>query len=282
MGARSRDWGGPGGAGRSRGPGQPSSVAVRERAPKPAPTPKAALIPRPPLRHRHDGSTLIGLLAVVFGLAWLMAVTRVAHVSAVTVVAIALMVVGAALVVTARTDWALSRRAWPVFGGAALAATLLAFSVSPNLPIGFQHLSFGSRNLAPSTWAALPATVHGGFGRTEIDLTGLAGPPPQPMTLAVDNAAGQIQIMLPANLKTVLQATVSAGQINVNGQFLSGVSRSVDQTLSSATAGPALTLKVQSGFGNTEITQLPYGATPIGSTSVTPSIPKPPAPVGTP
>ncbi len=281
MGARPGDWGGPGWTGRGRALGPPSSVAVRERAPKPARAPKPVPVPRPPLRHRHDGSTLIGLLAVVFGLAWLTAITGVANVSAVTVVAVALMVVGVAMVVTARTDWALSRRAWPILGGGMLAATLLAFSISPNLPVGFQHLSVGSRTITPATWAAVPATVHGGFGRTAIDLTGLSDPPPQAKTLAVDNAAGQLEIMLPANLTVVLHATVSAGLININGQFASGVSRSVDQTLNSGTAGPALTLTVQSGFGDTEITQLPYGAKPSGSISVKPSIPTPPTP-GTP
>jgi len=265
---RHHEWAGSGPSSRA-----PLPVMVRERPPKPAKVPKPAPVPAPPVRHRRDGSTLLGLLAVVFGLAWLATGTHVAHVSTVAVVAVALMVVGAAMVVTARTDWALSRRTWPVLGGAVLAATLLAFSVSPNLPVGFQHLSVGSRTITPATWAAVPATVHGGFGRTAIDLTGLPGQPPVPRTVAVDNAAGQILITLPATLKVVVNAAVSAGQININGQFLSGLGRSEVLTLNPGTAGPALTLKVQSGFGDTVITQLPTDAVTGASAPVAPAAP---------
>ncbi len=239
----------PGRRGRSDRPAgpPPPGVGPTERIPAPAP------LPALPLRHRHDGSTLLGLLAVVFGLAWLTGGTHLAHVSAEAVVAVALMVLGAAMVVTARTDWALSRRSWPLLGGAALGVALLALSVSPNLPVGFRHLEFGSRIVTPTTWAELPTTVHAGFGKTVIDLSALTTPPPTPTTLAVDNAAGRLEIVIPADLQVVVDARVAGGQIDVDGVIVSGLGRQARQVLHPSAPGPPLTLLVQSGFGSVAI-----------------------------
>jgi lysylphosphatidylglycerol synthetase-like protein (DUF2156 family) len=230
--------------------------------------------PAPPLRHRHDGSTLLGLLAVVFGLAWLAAGTHLAHLSTEAVVAVALMVLGAGTVVTARTDWALSRRSWPMLGGAALAVALLVSTTSPNLPVGFHHLEFGSRTIAPATWAEVPTTVHAGFGATVIDLSNL-GPPPQPTTLSADSAAGRLQINVPADLAVVVDAELSGGRIVIDGVATSGFGRTVHQVLHSTASGAPLTLHVRDGFGTLVITTMsPATLAPDGVK--VPSIPPPP------
>ncbi len=247
--------------GPSGGPNWPASPGsdFGDRAPVPVAP------PAPPLRHRHDGTTLLGLLAVVFGLAWLVAGTHVAHVSTEAVVAMALMVVGAATVVTARTDWALSRRSWPLFGGAGLAVVLLALSASPTLPVGFRHLEFGSRVHAPQTWTDLPATIHGGFGKTVVDLSGLPTLTAV-RTLDIDSAAGRVEIDLAADQKVIVDAQITAGQISVNNVITSGLRRVDNEVLDAAGAGPALTLRVQSGFGSMSITQ-------AGVVPTVPSIP---------
>jgi hypothetical protein len=211
------------------------------------------------LRHRHDGTTLLGLLAVVFGLAWLVAGTHVAHVSTEAVIAIALMVLGGAMVVTARTDWALSRRTWPLIGGGALALALLALSASPSLPVGFRHLEVGSRTITASTWAQVPSSVHGGFGRTVLDLTRIEEPLAAPRTVVVDGAAGRLEIDLPPNLKVILDASTVAGEIKVNGVSTSGLRRVDNETLNASSPGPALTLDVVAGFGSVEVIQAPDG-----------------------
>jgi hypothetical protein len=213
--------------------------------------------PAPPLRHRHDGTTLVGLLAVVFGLAWLAAGTHVASVSTEAVLAVALMVVGAATVVTARTDWALSSRKWPVLGGGAVAIALLAFAASPGLPVGFQHPQVGSLNFAPATWSDLPATIHGGFGKTTVLLASLPTPLPAATTLLIDNAAGRLEITLPPDLRVLLDAHVAAGQIMVNGAVTSGMDHDHGETLSPSAVGPPLTLHVEAGFSSVDIEQNP-------------------------
>ncbi|HLY81398.1 MAG TPA: DUF308 domain-containing protein, partial [Acidimicrobiales bacterium] len=92
--------------------------------------PLPATAPLPP-RHRRDSSALLGLLAVVFGLAWLAAGSHLLRVSGEAVLAVALMVLGAATVITARTDWALSRRKWPIWLGAGLVIVLIGTWTSP-------------------------------------------------------------------------------------------------------------------------------------------------------
>lgn len=248
VGARPRNRGSSGGPNWPPPPG----AGFGDRAPVPLPP------PAPPLRHRHDGTTLLGLLAVVFGLAWLVAGTHVAHVSTEAVVAVALMVVGAATVVTARTDWALSRRSWPLFGGAGLAVVLLALSASPSLPAGFRHLELGSRLVAPQTWADVPTAIHGGFGKTVVDLTALPTLTAT-RTLDVDSAAGRVEVDLPAGQKVILDAQMTAGQIDVNHVITSGVRRVDHQVLNTNAAGPPLILRVQSGFGSMAITQAGAG-----------------------
>ena len=223
-----------------------------------------ASLPEPvaaaPIRHRHDGTTLVGLLAVVFGLAWLAAAAHLASVSTEAVLAIALMVVGATTVVTARTDWALSGRTWPMVAGAAVAVVLLTSSAG--LPVGFRHLQFGARTLDPTAWTDLPAVLHGGFGRTQIDLSGLPAPAPAARTLAVDNAAGRLEIVVP-NVPVIVHAQMAAGQLQVNGVTSAGTSRRVTETLNPTAAGPPLTLNVDAGFGSVDISQ----AAPVGGES---------------
>jgi hypothetical protein len=246
-----------------------------DRVPAPAPP------PTPPVRHRHDGTTLLGLLALVFGVAWLLAGAHLAPVSMETVVAVALMVLGAATVVTARTDWALSRRSWPLVGGAALAVTLLALTASPGLPVGFRHLSFGSRTVVPASWAGVPDEIHGGFGHTVIDLSGLP-PLTAPQTLKVDSGVGRVEIYVPSDLKVDLSAQIAAGQIAVNQVVTSGVRRVDDEILNPNATTPPLTLLVRSGFGSMSIVQgrPPAPGPGVEKVPTVPSLPVPPKTVG--
>lgn len=256
----------------------PRGGRIRELEPVPhAATP--AKPPLPPLRHRHDGTTLLGLLAVVFGVAGLAAGTGAVHVSAEAVVAIALMVLGGVMVVTARTDWALSRRTWPIFGGAVLGVALVAVAVTP-LPVGFRHLQFGSDAVAPSSWSALPATIHGGAGRSVVDLSAIASPLPAPRTVVVDNAAGRMEIDLPVSLRAIVHASIAAGDIDIAGVNTSGIRRSVEQVVNPTTPGPALTLLLRGGFGqvvvNPSADVKPASGTrspKVPATAVTPSVP---------
>lgn len=259
------NWGGPH---RERGHGRRHPVGAPV-APSPAMgyAERAAATAPPPLRHRHDGTTLLGLLAVVFGFAWLAEGTHLASVSTQAVLAIALMVVGGATVVTARTDWALSRRFWPVLAGAAVAVGLIAYTASPGLPVGFRHLEVGSQHYAPATWTDVPATIHGGIGSTTVNLSVLPTPSPKLTTIEIDNAIGRIEIMLP-DIPVVVDAHIAAGRIAIDGVVTAGVGRDTRQTLNALVGGSVLTLHIRAGFGAVDI---------VGPTTTEPPVPTTPA-----
>jgi hypothetical protein len=223
------------------------------------PRPKQPRPPRPPVRHRWDATTVLGLLAVLFGVAWLLGAVHIVHVSVAAVLAIGLMLLGASLIVTGRTDWSLSRKSWPVWLGAGMVVALVATSSAFGINGALQDVSFGNVHET----ATAGQTVHGGFGNVTVDASKLAPGD----TLAVDSVAGQTFIQdLPANAKVIVNARVLGGQICVNGQDVGdGVSASVSghafttpppsgssqgTTEANATSSPApITLNVHQVFG---------------------------------
>jgi hypothetical protein len=191
---------------------------------------------------------VLGLLAVLFGVAWLIGATGILHVSIEGVAAVGLMLLGASLVVTGRTDWSLSRRSWPVWLGAALIVVLVATSTTFGLGGTLSSVSFGNRTVA----AAPASTVHGGFG----DLTVNLPPITHNNTIKVVSVAGRIIINRPANgspYNVTVKARVFGGQICVDGRnAASGVSAQNQQhlTVGSATStSPTLTVDVHQVFG---------------------------------
>jgi hypothetical protein len=202
------------------------------------------------------------MLAVLFGVAWLIGATGVLHVSIEGVVAVGLMVLGASLVITGRTDWSLSRRSWPVWLGIAMIAVLIATSSTFGLGGALNQVSFGKRTVVVPT-SALPETVHGGFGTLTVDVSGISLASPE--TLRVVSVAGKTRVNLPQNpdYEISLNARLFAGQICVNGQRLSGglspqvhetigLGPQVHETIGSA-PGPVLTLDVHQSAGMIQI-----------------------------
>jgi hypothetical protein len=174
------------------------------------PRPKPARPPRPPVRHRWDATTVLGLLAVLFGVAWLLGAVHVVHVSVAAVLAIGLMLLGASLIVTGRTDWSLSRKSWPVWLGAGMIVALVATSSAFGIDGALQDVSFGTMTRT----ATADHTVHGGFGKLTVDASQLKPGD----TLNVDSVAGQTTIEnLPPDTDVAVDARLLAGQICVNG-----------------------------------------------------------------
>jgi hypothetical protein len=146
---------------------------------------------------------------VVFGVAWLIGGLGLVHLSTEAVLAVGLMLLGACLIVTARTDWSLSRHGWPVLLGVVLVLGLFATSASFGVGGAVSHLSFGNTGVTPTKGG----TVYGGFGQLTVDTSHLA----PGATLHVQSIAGETHIKLPANEFAVVQGKVLAGQICVNG-----------------------------------------------------------------
>jgi hypothetical protein len=198
---------------------------------------------------------------VLFGVAWLLGAVHALHVSVAAVLAVGLMLLGASLIVTGRTDWSLSRKSWPVWLGAGMVAALVATSSAFGIDGALQDVSFGNMTRT----ATANHTVHGGFGKLVVDASQL-----QPGdTLNVDSVAGQTTIQnLPADTDVTVDARVLAGQICVNGSNASdGVGASASRHFttppapnSSAASGPAsldatapITVNVHQVFGQIQV-----------------------------
>jgi hypothetical protein len=148
------------------------------------------------------------MLVVLFGVAWLVGAVGAAHVSIEAVVALGLMLLGAAMVITGRTDWSLSRRSWPVWLGAGLILVLVATSSTFGVGGAVSSVHFGDMNPGVSSEGG---KIHGGFGKLTVDAGVLAAG----RTLQVDSVAGQTIVYVPRG--TAVNARVLAGQICVNG-----------------------------------------------------------------
>jgi hypothetical protein len=195
---------------------------------------------------------VLGLLAVLFGVAWLIGATGALHLSIEGVVAVGLMLLGASLVVTGRTDWSLSRRSWPVWLGAALIVVLVATSTTFGFGGALSSVSFGDTN--PSISAAAPphGTVHGGFGNLNATVS---GQPAANETVKLSSVAGRtiVNFDTPANYHVLVKAHVFGGQICVNGTDVgNGLGTSSQRTFDIGHPdpnSPTLTLDVHQVFG---------------------------------
>src|SRR5581483_74275 len=210
-------------------------------APKP---PKPQRDPLPPIRHRRDGSTLLSLVLVLIGLAWLATQTKLFSVPLEAVLAAALALLGAGMVVTARTDWSLSRRHWPVWIGAVLLVVLLSAANSHNIADSLSSLSFGPVTQRITAWPEQTTRVENFAGPVSIDLTQLVpGPGAHDEVLAVRDVFGPVSIQLPQNMPF---------RVHVDQHTHFGPSATQSDF---GTTGPTLTLDMRTVFGPVSVNQ---------------------------
>jgi len=227
----------------TRAPGGQNWSAAAPWAPPWGPPPRVhqhrSRAPLPPVRRRWDATTVIGILAVLFGVAWLLGVIHAVHLSVEAVVATALMLLGAALVITGRTDWSLSRRSWPVWLGGAMIVVLIATSSTFGVGSG---ISFGNTLAHPTS----SGTIHGGFGNLTVDATNLT----PGSTVDIQSIAGQTYVKnVPSDATVQVNAHVFAGQICVNGQNMSSGVSAATSTAYGTTGPDELTFNIHQAFG---------------------------------
>jgi len=244
----------------------PTPPARPPRPPKPAKPGKDL----PPVRHRRDGSTLLSLLLVLVGLAWLLSTTHVLDVSLEAVAATALVILGGVMVVTARTDWGLSRRSWPVWVGATLIVLLVSSVNGRSIADRLSSLRFGPVTTTPVNWTDAKTTVSGFAGPVAVDLTSLR-PGVGTETMRVQNTFGPITVTLPATLGYTIRidARTSFGPVALPGpagRRSGGVFTHETTVLGSGT--PTLDLNLSNGFGPVTV-----------NTAAAPDQLAPPAPV---
>ena len=223
-------------------PGEPAGGVIQQAPPRPPhahhPERRSSL---PPVRRRWDGTTIFATLVVLFGFAWLLSAVHAIHVSVEGVVAVGLMLLGAAMIVTGRTDWSLSRKSWPVWFGLGLIVVLLATSTAFGAGSTLRNISFGDRNVSV---ARANQNVSGGFGTLTINATS------DVRHITVSNIAGEIKILPPTGTAINLHAHVVAGQICFYGHDIgSGVGATGDHSVS----GSTLTINAHELFGEIKV-----------------------------
>ena len=202
--------------------------------------------PMPPVRRRWDASILAALLVVVFGATWLIGGLGLVHLSTEAVLAAGLMLLGAALIVTARTDWSLSRHAWPVALGAVLVVGLFATSSTFGVTGALSHLSVGSMHGS----ATSDKTVYGGVGELTVDARN-ARPG---AVVNVQSVVGETFVEVPLNADLTVQAKVLAGQVCIDGHsYSSGIGASTGSVHIGPGGGLALTVNAHQVAGVIEI-----------------------------
>ena len=184
----------------------------------------------PPVRRRWDATVVGAVLAALFGTAWVLGAVGAVHVPLEAVVAVGLMLLGAAVVVTARTDWSLSRRSWPVWVGAVLLVVLSATSATFGVEGSLRHVSFGTVDAV----ARPGSTVYGGFGDLNVDARSL-----RPGDhLMVQSVAGDTRIDPPTGAQLLVDVRLLGGQICVAGRDVADGAGARYEQLVAATPAP--------------------------------------------
>jgi hypothetical protein len=197
-------------------------------------------------------SILAALLVLVFGVAWLIGGLGLFHLSTEAVLAGGLMLLGAALVVTARTDWSLSRHTWPVWLGAVLVVGLFATSSTFGVTGALSHLSVGNETVHANG----TGTVYGGIGHFTVDAT--QAPPGS--VIHVQSLVGETFIKVPPEGLVTAQGRVLAGQVCVNGHSeSSGVGASTGTVQVQSGTGKPVTIDARQTAGVIEIGQTGCG-----------------------
>lgn len=214
------------------------------------PAPTAPARPRrldpPPVRRRWDATTVAGVLVLLFGSAWLLGALHALAVPAEAVVALGLMLLGAAVIITARTDWSLSRRSWPLWVGGGLVVALIALSSTLGIAGTLDHVSFGTMHRTPVPGG----TVYGGFGKLTVDARSV----PAGSSVEVESAAGQTDITTAPGVPVVVHARVLAGRVCVAGSpRAQGLEAGVDELFGAGRAVAPLTLTVHQLAGQVTI-----------------------------
>jgi hypothetical protein len=196
--------------------------------------------------------SLLGMALLAAGTLWLLGELGLFHVAGRTLASVALVCIGAGLLVTRRTG----RRRWPILVGGILALSLLGNTASANFRSRFGG-GFGSRTFAPTRPAEVRPVYQAGFGSLTLDLSEVRFAATARRTVTVNVGFGSLHVVVPDGIGLRVDANDSAGAVRVLGNSLGGgfgVSRTYTNS-SWSRAGVAqltLLLNVEGGAINVE------------------------------
>ena len=186
-----------------------------------------------------------GVLLVLFGLGWLLDSTGVWHISWGAALPIALIAVGALLVLGSATP----RHGGLVALGVVL-TVVLAVTTTLNVPIGDRVGTFVDR---PAAIGQVQREYRVALGDQTLDLRDVAFPSGT-TAIKASTAVGQLVVNVPADVGVTIHFAVGVGNATILGQAYSW--NNVDETYTSdnyASATTKLQLDLAVGVGNIEV-----------------------------
>ena len=209
-------------------------------------SPTDANMPPAPVRRRSWGAVVTGLVLVLLGVAWLMAILEVEFPWE-TVLPIALILVGASLVLLARAG----RYSGLVWIGVTLTILLGIFSTL-DVPL---RGGIGDRAVRPATVVSLQSEYRLAIGKMSLDLTELAEEFPDGLTrIEASVGLGDLSVEVPEGIAVRVEGHVGAGQLIALNEQRDGVD--ADAVVESPDYGSSRTrilLKVSVGAGKIEV-----------------------------
>jgi predicted membrane protein len=198
--------------------------------------------PPPATAPPRTGRLVLGAILILFGVGWLLEVLDVTEFPWEILLPAALILVGVALLVTARSA---SGHGGLVATGIALSVVLLLGSAF-DFPFGG---GAGDRTYRPDSAAALRSEYRLGVGEITLDLTALEGTIPAGERTRVRLGIGQVLVVVPEDLTVAVVASAGLGSVVLFGAEEGGL----DVTRELAPDDAVLELELSVGMGEVEV-----------------------------
>lgn len=159
--------------------------------------------------------SMLGMALLAAGTLWLLGELGLLHVAGRTLASVALVCIGAGLIMTRRTG----RRRWPILVGGLLALSLLGNSASASFRSQFGG-TVGPQTASPTQLSQVRARYQTAAGALTVDLSGVGFPPGGHQAVDASVGAGPLHVIVPADVALRVKAHDSAGPVTVLGRQL--------------------------------------------------------------
>jgi hypothetical protein len=210
---------------------------------------------------------LLGMLLVAIGILWFIQTSHIVSLSAETLLAGLLMVLGGGLLVTARRG---RRLVLPVALGVVLTIALAGNSNSFRLP---SIVGVSPREIRPLASEDIRPAYHGGVGNLTLDLSQL---PPAALDrqIVVHLGVGNLLVIVPPGTDVQVDSHLGVGKLTVCGRRVAngfGIGQQYHNDVPGASFH--LRLVISNGVGDVQV---------LGCQPAQPARPAPPTPPGPP
>jgi hypothetical protein len=190
------------------------------------------------------GRIVLGVLLVVIGAAWTLDLADVVNVGGTTLFDIALLLVGLALVASARRGG----HGGLIGAGIVLTVLLLVTSIVPVRVTG----GIGERVAAPPTAERVEDSYELAIGSLTVDLRDVDLPDGE-TEVEVRVGIGELIVLVPDGVSVHVDGRVGAGEISALGRSAAGVGVELDERFPEPDATATLVVDARVGLGQIEV-----------------------------